>query len=63
MNVHLVILMMYAHNFYVGDVPQPTPKYNCSIMEDMFLEENSKFVKKTFSGWKELGEALILLKV
>ncbi|XVE82616.1 hypothetical protein DITRI_Ditri16bG0020000 [Diplodiscus trichospermus] len=46
-----------------GDVPQPTPKYNCSILEDMFLEENSKFVKKTFSGWKELGEALILLKV
>ncbi|XWS45420.1 hypothetical protein CRYUN_Cryun15aG0135300 [Craigia yunnanensis] len=46
-----------------GDVPLPTPKYNCSIMEDMFLEDNSKFVKKTFSGWKELGEALILLKV
>ncbi|XVF17901.1 hypothetical protein REPUB_Repub10bG0164600 [Reevesia pubescens] len=47
----------------IGDVPQPTPKYNCSILEDMFLEENSKFVKKTFSGWKELGEASILLKV
>ncbi|XP_022751385.1 nucleolar protein 6 isoform X2 [Durio zibethinus] len=46
-----------------GDVPQPTPKYNCSILEDMFLEENSKFVKKTFSEWEELGEALILLKV
>ncbi|KAK6258334.1 hypothetical protein SCA6_012808 [Theobroma cacao] len=46
-----------------GGVPQPTPKYNCSILEDMFLEENSKFVKKSFSGWKELGEALILLKV
>ncbi|XWS42061.1 hypothetical protein CRYUN_Cryun17cG0136500 [Craigia yunnanensis] len=47
----------------IGDFPQPTPKYNCSILEDMFLEENSQFVKKTFSGRKELVEALILLKV
>ncbi|PPS17856.1 hypothetical protein GOBAR_AA02726 [Gossypium barbadense] len=46
-----------------GDDPQPTPIYNCSILEDMYLEEKSNFVKKTFSGWKELGEALILLKV
>ncbi|GMI78326.1 hypothetical protein like AT1G63810 [Hibiscus trionum] len=46
-----------------GDVPQPTPIYNCSILEDMYLEENSKFVMNFFSGWKELGEALILLKV
>ncbi|KAE8695363.1 ADP-ribosylation factor family protein [Hibiscus syriacus] len=45
-----------------GDVPQPTPIYNCSILEDMYLEDNSEFVKKLFSGWKELGEALILLK-
>ncbi|MBA0803079.1 hypothetical protein Gohar_013328, partial [Gossypium harknessii] len=29
----------------------------------MYLEEKSNFIKKTFSGWKELGEALILLKV
>ncbi|MBA0770107.1 hypothetical protein Gotri_018781 [Gossypium trilobum] len=46
-----------------GDDPQPTPIYNCSILEDMYLEEKSNFIKKTFSGWKELGEALILLKV
>ncbi|KAE8655090.1 putative ADP-ribosylation factor [Hibiscus syriacus] len=46
-----------------GDVLQPTPIYNCSILEDMYLEENSKFVMNFFSGWKELGEALILLKV
>ncbi|GLT39138.1 hypothetical protein SLA2020_133450 [Shorea laevis] len=49
-----------AHN--IGGVPQPTPKYNSSILEDIFLEDNAEFVKKTFSGWKELSEALILLK-
>ncbi|WJZ86013.1 hypothetical protein VitviT2T_005516 [Vitis vinifera] len=43
--------------------PQATPKYNSSILEDMFLEDNAEFVKRTFLGWKELGEALILLKV
>ncbi|KAK1365871.1 hypothetical protein POM88_041432 [Heracleum sosnowskyi] len=40
-----------------------TPMYNSSILEDMVLEENSKFVSSTFHEWKELGEALILLKV
>lgn len=44
-------------------VPEPTPTYNSSILEDMFLEENSEFLEKTFSEWKELGDALILLKV
>ncbi|XP_044469095.1 nucleolar protein 6 [Mangifera indica] len=44
-------------------VPQPTPKYNSGILEDMFLEDNAEFVNKTFSTWKELGEALMLLKV
>ncbi|XP_022856582.1 nucleolar protein 6 [Olea europaea var. sylvestris] len=44
-------------------VLQATPKYNSSILEDMFLEDNFEFVKRTFMGWKELGEALILLKV
>lgn len=44
-------------------VPEPTPTYNSSILEDMFLEENSELLKKTFSEWKELGDALILLKV
>lgn len=37
--------------------------YSSSILEDMVLEENAKFVTSTFLGWKELGEALILLKV
>ncbi|XP_050281342.1 uncharacterized protein LOC126722227 isoform X3 [Quercus robur] len=41
----------------------PTPKYNSSILEDMFLEDTSELIKKTFLGWKELGEASILLKV
>lgn len=40
-----------------------TPKYNSSILEDMFLEENSAFVKRVFLGWKDLQEALLLLKV
>ncbi|KAL0739521.1 hypothetical protein Bca4012_015731 [Brassica carinata] len=44
-------------------VPQPTPTYNSSILEDMFLEENSELLKKTFSAWKELRDALILLKI
>ncbi|WOK92270.1 nucleolar protein 6 isoform X1 [Canna indica] len=42
---------------------QATPKYNCSILEDMFLEENSEFVKKSFCEWKSLKEALVSLKV
>ncbi|ESQ53434.1 hypothetical protein EUTSA_v10024292mg [Eutrema salsugineum] len=44
-------------------VPQPTPTYNSSILEDMFLEEYSELLEKTFSEWKELGDALILLKI
>ncbi|XP_010430490.1 PREDICTED: nucleolar protein 6 [Camelina sativa] len=44
-------------------VPVPTPTYNSSILEDMFLKENSEFIEKTFSEWKELGDALILLKI
>ncbi|KAI8019409.1 Nucleolar protein 6 [Camellia lanceoleosa] len=46
-----------------GGVLHATPKYNSSILEDLFLEDNAEFVRKTFLGWKELGEALILLKV
>ncbi|XP_064957513.1 uncharacterized protein LOC135581344 isoform X1 [Musa acuminata AAA Group] len=42
---------------------QATPKYNSSILEDMFLEENSEFVRKAFHEWKSLKEALLLLKV
>ncbi|XP_057967920.1 uncharacterized protein LOC131157627 isoform X2 [Malania oleifera] len=47
----------------LGITSLATPKYNSSILEDMFLEDNAEFVNKTFSGWKELGEALILIKV
>ncbi|KAL5704638.1 hypothetical protein ACHQM5_023031 [Ranunculus cassubicifolius] len=46
-----------------GNAGSATPKYNSSILEDMFLEQNSEFVRKAFLGWKELGEALILMKV
>nr|GEX34116.1 nucleolar protein 6 [Tanacetum cinerariifolium] len=44
-------------------VSEATPMYNHSILEDMFMEHGSEFVKKAFIGWKALGEALILLKV
>lgn len=37
--------------------------YNSSILEDMVLEENAKIISSIFFEWKELGEALILLKV
>ncbi|XP_009347539.2 nucleolar protein 6 isoform X1 [Pyrus x bretschneideri] len=46
-----------------GGVPQATPKYNSSILEDMLIEDTEEILKKTFLGWKELQEALILLKV
>lgn len=46
-----------------GGIPQPTPKYNSSILEDMVMEDTAESIKKVFLGWKELGEALILLKV
>ncbi|KAG8659917.1 nucleolar protein 6 isoform X2 [Manihot esculenta] len=46
-----------------GNLLLPTPRYNSSILEDMFLEDNTEFIKKTFLGWRELREALILLKV
>lgn len=46
-----------------GSKTQATPKYNCSILEDMFLEDNAAFIKKVFIGWKDLGEALLLFKV
>ncbi|KAH9663147.1 nucleolar protein [Citrus sinensis] len=49
--------------FNQDGIPRATPKYNSSILEDMFLEDNAEYVEKTISRWKELGEALILLKV
>ncbi|CAA0839558.1 Unknown protein [Striga hermonthica] len=44
-------------------VSQATPRYNSSILEDMLIEDNSEFIKKTFAGHKELRKALLLLKV
>ncbi|KAG2623176.1 hypothetical protein PVAP13_3KG040362 [Panicum virgatum] len=44
-------------------VTLPTPKYNCSILEDMLLEENAEFMSSTFADWKALQEALVLVKV
>lgn len=58
----LIILIFFFCDVEDG-VSQPTPTYNSSILEDMFLEDNSELLKKAFSGWKELGDALILLKV
>ncbi|KAH0855123.1 hypothetical protein HID58_020473 [Brassica napus] len=41
----------------------PTPTYNLSILEDMFLEENSNLLENRLSQWKALPDALILLKI
>ncbi|CAA6653510.1 unnamed protein product [Spirodela intermedia] len=46
-----------------GGITRATPRYNSSILEDMFLEDNAEFIRKTFHGWRSLEEALILLKV
>lgn len=54
---------MIIHDFTECGLTQATPKYNSSILEDMFLEENSEFVRKAFHEWKSLKEALLLLKV
>jgi U3 small nucleolar RNA-associated protein 22 len=48
---------------YLGATALPTPRYNSSVLEDMCLEDSTEFLKKTFLGWKALGEALVLLKV
>ncbi|KAF3447128.1 hypothetical protein FNV43_RR12308 [Rhamnella rubrinervis] len=40
-----------------------TPMYNSSILEDMLMKDTADLVNRTFIGWKELQEALILLKV
>ncbi|KAK2981597.1 hypothetical protein RJ640_011127 [Escallonia rubra] len=61
-------LKLERHNLRVSESPQDgvlqaTPMYNSSILEDMFVEDHAEFIRKTFSGWKELGEALVLLKV
>ena len=50
-------------NILEGGSSQATPKYNSSILEDMLMEDAAESIKKVFLGWKELGEALILLKV
>ncbi|KAG8383986.1 hypothetical protein BUALT_Bualt04G0070800 [Buddleja alternifolia] len=47
----------------IRSLSQATPKYNSSILEDMFIEDNAEIIKRTFMGCKELGEALLLLKV
>ncbi|KAK9164157.1 hypothetical protein Syun_005059 [Stephania yunnanensis] len=49
--------------FSQGDNAQATPNYNHSILEDMFMEGNDYFVRKTLHGRKEFGDALILMKV
>lgn len=58
--IHQAVILFWK---YLGEISLPTPRYNCSILEDMCLEDNTEFLKKTFLGWKALGEALVLLKV
>ncbi|XP_021718015.1 nucleolar protein 6-like [Chenopodium quinoa] len=41
----------------------PTPKYNSSILEDMFIEDFAELIKEKFRDWEELGKALVLMKV
>ncbi|XP_019423401.1 PREDICTED: nucleolar protein 6 isoform X2 [Lupinus angustifolius] len=50
------------HDSNHGADLQATPKYNSSILEDMFLED-IEIIHRFFIGWKELRDALILLKV
>ncbi|CAJ2646395.1 unnamed protein product [Trifolium pratense] len=50
------------HNSNNGSSVQATPKYNSSILEDMFIED-TELINNFFLEWKELREALILLKV
>ncbi|KAK7406701.1 hypothetical protein VNO78_08331 [Psophocarpus tetragonolobus] len=50
------------HNLSNGIDLQATPKYNSSILEDVFIED-VEFINNYFLEWKELREALILLKV
>ncbi|XP_022152358.1 nucleolar protein 6 [Momordica charantia] len=46
-----------------GSLLQATPKYNTSILEDMFFEDTAEMVKTPFLESKDLVETLILLKV
>ncbi|KAJ1692881.1 hypothetical protein LUZ63_009579 [Rhynchospora breviuscula] len=59
----LILSRNNVRSFSQGGITQPTPNYNSSIVEDMFLEENSDFVRKSFLESRSLVEALILLKV
>lgn len=50
-------------NFPPGNISQGTPRYNSSILEDMFIEDTMEFVNKHLTGAKELSDGLTLLKV
>lgn len=52
-----------VRDFQQGGMTQPTPYYNASILEDMFLEDHSALLKNNLSGSKTFVEALLLLKV
>lgn len=56
-------MLQFCLDGFKGGVPQATPKYNSSILEDMSMENTMALVKKAFLEWKELQEALMLLKV
>lgn len=44
-------------------VSLPTPKYNSSILEDMYIEEFTELIKDKFHDCEELRKALVLMKV
>ncbi|KAL4197282.1 hypothetical protein AMTRI_Chr04g187510 [Amborella trichopoda] len=60
---HLSFNRNNVRAFTTDGLPQATPNYNCSILEDMFLEEDMSFIKQIFMEWKDLREGLLLLKV
>ncbi|XP_038874530.1 nucleolar protein 6 [Benincasa hispida] len=51
------------HALNQGSLLPATPKYNTSILEDMYFEDTAEMVKKPFLELKSLVETLILLKV
>ena len=53
----------WLSNYLSEGVSLPTPVYNSSILEDMFIEEFGALVEESFHDWEELTKALVLMKV
>lgn len=57
---------LFSFLFYYlfqGSLLPATPKYNSSILEDMYFDDTAEMVRKPFLESKSLVETLILLKV